>query len=126
MTRAILRLVLLLAPREFRDHYGVQIDAGADDLKRTGDPGGAGTAAVLTRYLRQRFDLAVTEPTPAEVADCLQHAGASDAVVLKATGLLDACDGARFAPAAAGAALATDAIHFIQTLEADLCAARPS
>jgi hypothetical protein len=96
------------------------------ELKRAGEPGGAATAAALTRYLRQRFDLAVTEPTPAEVAKCLQRAGASAAVVQKATGLLSACDGARFAPAGARAGLAADAIQFIQTLEADLCAARPS
>ncbi|HTU69013.1 MAG TPA: ABC transporter permease [Candidatus Baltobacteraceae bacterium] len=29
--RTLLRLVLLLAPREFRDHYGAQIDAAADE-----------------------------------------------------------------------------------------------
>ncbi|HEY5341675.1 MAG TPA: ABC transporter permease, partial [Candidatus Aquilonibacter sp.] len=35
--RALLRLVLLLAPREFRDHYGTQIDASADDDLHAGD-----------------------------------------------------------------------------------------
>ncbi len=96
------------------------------ELKRAADPGGAATAAVVTRYLRQRFDLTVAEPTPAEVAACLQQAGASAALVRRATGLLGACDGARFAPTGARPALAPDAIQFIQSLEADLCAARPS
>jgi putative ABC transport system permease protein len=37
MMRALLRLALLLAPREFREHYGPQIDAVADDDPRFGD-----------------------------------------------------------------------------------------
>ena len=35
--RFLLRLVLLLAPREFRDHYGAQIDAAADGEMRASD-----------------------------------------------------------------------------------------
>ena len=35
--RALFRLILLLAPREFRDHYGAQIDASAETDLRASD-----------------------------------------------------------------------------------------
>jgi len=95
-------------------------------LKRIADPGGDATATVVARYLQQRFDFLVAEPTPAEVAACLQQAGASADVVRHAAELMKACDDARFAPEGTDVALAASALQFIQKLEADLCAVRSS
>jgi hypothetical protein len=53
---------------------------------------------ILTEYLRQRFDLAVSEPTPLEVATYLAGLGLSSSSVQEVTGLFIACDAARFAP----------------------------
>src|SRR5207253_4422966 len=57
--------------------------------------------AILTEYLRQRFDLRILEPTPAEVAQHLEQAGSSTAIAQDVAQFFGSCDAARFAPGAA-------------------------
>jgi hypothetical protein len=70
------------------------------ELRRTGPApeGGEGArvAAVVARYLRERFDFEVAEPTPAEAAAALGRAGCGDDLAGEAARLFRACDAARF------------------------------
>ena len=54
--------------------------------------------AILTEYLRQRFELTTAEPTPEEVARYLERTGQSTALALEMARLFADCDAARFAP----------------------------
>jgi hypothetical protein len=56
------------------------------------------SATILLTYLRNRLEFDVTEPTPAEVARCLENAGSRPALVQETVRFLKACDAARFAP----------------------------
>lgn len=53
---------------------------------------------ILAEYLRQRLDLRTAEPTPAEVADHLEQAGASATLANEVADFFGHCDAARFAP----------------------------
>jgi hypothetical protein len=59
------------------------------------------TAAAVGEYLRERLDLTVAEPTPAEAAAALLRQGCTADVVDQAVACLQACDAARFWPASA-------------------------
>jgi len=77
---------------------------------------------IAVNYLRQRLDLSSVEPTPAEVADHLQRAGASAAAIRQAGDFFRNCDLARFAPPAEMSAqynLAEAAQHLVTVLEAE-------
>jgi hypothetical protein len=54
--------------------------------------------AVMSSYLRQRLALLAAEPTPAEVAQCLEQSGSSPALAQEGARFFAACDAARFAP----------------------------
>jgi hypothetical protein len=54
--------------------------------------------SILLDFLRERFDVAGAEPTPAEVAQHLQQAATAPALVQEVVAFLEACDAARFAP----------------------------
>jgi hypothetical protein len=79
---------------------------------------------VVGLYLRERLDFPSEEPTPAEVRRFLRRRGASRKVADHFAGLLGACDGARFAGAAAVELdrLRAEAGRLIHALEEDLCA----
>ena len=57
-------------------------------------------AAIVAGYLQQRLDLAVAEPTPREIAALFEQRGFSSALTAQAVHLFEACDSARFLPAA--------------------------
>ncbi len=80
-------------------------------------------AAVLTEYVRQRFDLSPAEPTPAEVADRLERIGAPAELASAAARLLRACDAARFSPDGGNGAIdfGAEAARLIGELEAASC-----
>jgi hypothetical protein len=86
---------------------------------RSGD--GAGAAGVLAHYLRARTDLRVLEPTPLEIEGHLTRVGLPPQTAGRVAGFFRACDTARFAPAAAGTALASEAVAVVELLEGELC-----
>jgi hypothetical protein len=77
--------------------------------------------AAIADYLRERTDLTVAEPTPAEAETCLRRAGCSAVNVQQAVTLLHTCDAARFWPPliADGAKLPTMARAVILAVDAD-------
>jgi hypothetical protein len=79
------------------------------------------TAAALADYLRERLDLAVAEPTPAEASACLLRGGCAPALVERTVAFLQTCDAARFWPplVADGAELPALAGELILALDAD-------
>ncbi len=79
------------------------------------------TAAAVAEYLRERLDLSVVEPTPAEAAALLLRQGCTAKVVDQAVACLQACDAARFWPASAndGDGLPTLGREVILALDAD-------
>jgi hypothetical protein len=76
-------------------------------------------AAVMAHYLRERFDLAAVEPTPAEVVPELIHKGCAVAHAERIAAFFRACDTARFAPdlGPPGDELAATAARVILELE---------
>jgi hypothetical protein len=84
----------------------------------------ARAAAAVTGYLRERLDLTVAEPTPAEVAGYLKGKGLSAGLTEQAAHFMELCDVARFLPAppGPGADLAEAASQFILAVEAETCA----
>jgi hypothetical protein len=62
-----------------------------------GSEGNEQIAAIIADYLRDRFDLAAEDPTPAEVEAPLIAAGRDAKLVRAAGALFQACDAARFA-----------------------------
>lgn len=104
-----------------------QSRAATEALQALGALGSVGGAArvehvstIAAHYLRQRFDLPPVEPTPAEVAEHLQRAGATAVLADKAAAFFRACDALRFAPALrADDDLGAAAQHLIATLEAE-------
>jgi hypothetical protein len=85
-------------------------------------------AAALAGYLRERVDLAVTEPTPEEAAAPLHAAGCSERLAGEVAQFFRDCDAARFAPDPAPGALpwADAAARLVQEVEAELWPAQPS
>jgi hypothetical protein len=63
-----------------------------------GSPRGDHVAGVLADYLRERFDRAPAEPTPAEAADLLRRHGCPAELVERIDRLLRACAAERFPP----------------------------
>jgi hypothetical protein len=84
--------------------------------------------AVVADYLRQRWDLAAVEPTPAEVADHLKQLGCAGSLADQAAAFFRACDTARFAPdhAAGPEDWKAAAAQLITALEDQPCPAQPS
>jgi hypothetical protein len=80
-------------------------------------------AAVVAEYLQERLDLSIAEPTPPEVAALLAQRGCSLALAEQAVRLFEACDRARFVPAAEinPADLADAAVVFILAVEEETC-----
>jgi hypothetical protein len=79
---------------------------------------------IVSQFLRERFDLVLLEPTPAEVAAILLRRGIARELCLQSKTLLQACDAQRYsrAPAADQQSLAEAAQRVIAALEADPCA----
>jgi hypothetical protein len=81
-------------------------------------PPPAAVAAVVTGYLRERLDLGVREPTPAEARAHLSAQGFPEGLNDQAGHFYRACDAARFLPAAgSGARLTDEAVHLILAVE---------
>ena len=80
-------------------------------------------AAIVAGYLQQRLDLAVAEPTPREIAALFEQRGFSSALTAQAVHLFEACDSARFLPAAeVQETNLTDAAEaFILAVEEEMC-----
>jgi hypothetical protein len=77
-------------------------------------------AAVVTRYLQHRLDLAIKEPTPAEAAAHLRKTGLDEALTQQTAEFFRACDTARYAPQPGPRDdLAGAAAQLILALEAD-------
>jgi hypothetical protein len=87
------------------------------------EPRAERTAAILTGYLQERLDLTIAEPTPREVAVLFAERGCSPAVTAHAVHLFEACDRARFLPAAASEQvdLTDAAVPFILSVEEATC-----
>jgi hypothetical protein len=89
------------------------------------------TRAAAVDYLRQRFELSATEPTPHEVAFFLKRLGVAKKLAAEWSSYLEECDRLRYAPTADGERvspdqpkLAVEAMRLIHALEADPCAGR--
>lgn len=81
-------------------------------------PRAAIVADVVTGYLRERFDLGVREPTPAEARAHLLTQGCPEELNDQAGRFYQACDAARFLPAAGtDPDLAGYAVRFILAVE---------
>ena len=80
-------------------------------------------AAAVTGYLRERLDLTVAEPTPAEVAGYLKGKGLSAGLTEQAAHFYELCDVARFLPAPEGQGtdLAEAASQVVLAVEAETC-----
>jgi len=91
------------------------------ELETLGPSAGKGEAiaAILTSYLRYRWDLTAAEPTPQEVAAHLEHHGCPEACARQAAAFYQTCDIARFAPGPEHSAddLSAAAVHLIRILE---------
>jgi hypothetical protein len=90
-------------------------------LRQEPPPGADQVFAVMTAYLRSRFDFAAAEPTPADARGSLARVGVSKATRQKVSALIESCDAARFAPSLQPEAdgLATEAAHVVQALEGE-------
>lgn len=75
--------------------------------------------AIVTDYLRQRFDLPGAAPTPVEVAAYLRRAGCAAELAEKTAELFRTCDAARYSPIRNGGHLSEMAASMIEALEAD-------
>lgn len=73
--------------------------------------------AIVTDYLRQRFDLPGAAPTPAEVAAHLQRFGVGEPLAVKSAEFFRASDEARYAPRPNGDRLPELAVSLIKALE---------
>jgi hypothetical protein len=80
--------------------------------------------SVVCRYLHERYDFAVEDATPREVARFLKRRGFALERCTEGEAFLRACDASRYTGAAptASAPLIEEAIRLIQALEADPCA----
>jgi hypothetical protein len=79
-------------------------------------------AEAVSRYLQQRLDLPVSEPTPAEVHGHLCTCGVAKTLVAETTAFLHRCDDTRYDPAApARPGLTEEATRIILALEAATC-----
>jgi len=78
---------------------------------------------VLTRFLQQRFDLAITAPTPLEAMTHLMRVGVSLEAVQRTGEVYRDIAAARFSPASANESLEADVRQLIVTLENDPCRA---
>ncbi|HWG42958.1 MAG TPA: hypothetical protein VN688_09245 [Gemmataceae bacterium] len=81
--------------------------------------------AIVATYFQQRLDLISAEPTPHEVAVLLMQRGCSPALTEQAVRFFEACDRARFLPAADSerANLPDSARQLILAVEAETCPA---
>jgi hypothetical protein len=80
-----------------------------------------GTASIVAAYLRQRFDFAAAEPTPAEVDVHLARTGIAPRLIGETSEFFRTCDAARFAPASESRpeVLHRVATQLINSLEAE-------
>lgn len=81
-------------------------------------------ARIAAGYLQQRLGLPTAEPTPAEVAACLERAGSPAPTPGKAAEFFRTCDAIRFGPPAPSADMAAAATQLIQSLETEPWATR--
>jgi hypothetical protein len=89
-------------------------DAPVDQARRA--------AEAVSRYLQQRLDLPVSEPTPAEVNSHLCTFGIAKTLAAETTAFLHSCDDTRYDPAApARPGLTEEAKRIILALEAAIC-----
>ncbi len=77
---------------------------------------------VLGRYLHERFDFAVDEPTPGDVAAFLKRHGFAKEVYGQGQAFFRECDAVVYASGPIPARLTEDAVCLIHALEADPCA----
>jgi hypothetical protein len=79
---------------------------------------------IVCRYLQERLDFPVEDPTPAEVFGFLKRRGFTIAVCDQGRAFFDACDSLRYTTNASADVkeLAVDAGRLIHALEADPCA----
>jgi hypothetical protein len=86
------------------------------------------SAAIVAGYLRQRLDLAITEPTPHEIADFFAQRQCSPELAAQAVRFFETCDRARFLPASASEQpdLPDSARQFILAVEEEMCPTAPS
>lgn len=86
--------------------------------RRAADLHGQQITALMTAYLRRRFDLPAAEPTPAETVQHLRRVGLSAVQAEKAAAFLQRCHEQRFAPiSSAPGEFRMEAIKLIQLLE---------
>lgn len=77
---------------------------------------------VVASYLRERFEFAALDATPAEVAAFLKRRGFALSLCRQGRAFIEACDAVRFTQGEIGASrLAEDAERLIRALEADPC-----
>jgi len=77
----------------------------------------------VRRYLHERFDFAVTDPTPADVVAFLKRRGFAKECCARALAFFRQCDAFRFTkPEIDAKSLIAEASQLIQALEADPCA----
>ncbi|MGE3805494.1 MAG: hypothetical protein AB7K24_12535 [Gemmataceae bacterium] len=81
------------------------------------------TARVLGNYLCQRLDFPLSDPTPREAGDLLQHALPSTAIAQRVREFYGACDAARFGPEGGPGPqeLAASAAGIITAIENEPC-----
>jgi hypothetical protein len=78
---------------------------------------------VVERYLRERFDFAVLDATPAEVATFLNRRGFAKALCGQSRAFFETCDAVRFTRThVPNEGLVNEAERLIHALEADPCA----
>ena len=79
---------------------------------------------MMRRYLHERFDFSIPDPTPVDVALFLKRRGFAKPLCDQARKFFAACDALRFTSSelAESKQLKDEAVHLIEALEADPCA----
>lgn len=77
---------------------------------------------LVGRYLHERYDFAVADATPAEVAQFLERRGFAMTVCEMARAFFASSDAVRFAESGARPELSDQAARLIRAMEADPCA----
>jgi hypothetical protein len=93
----------------------------------SGQPLATRAAAVMTQYLHERFDLAIHEPTPAEVREHLAKRSMPEELAKSLADYYRLCDAARFLPDHnTQPTLVAQASQLILAVEDTLCSLPPS
>jgi hypothetical protein len=109
--------------RQRRSRAARRALVGLDGAARLGGRAHAeAVSAAVVLYLRERFDLAVQEPTPGECADWLARFGLAEVLTERLRLLLEDCTAARFGPGEVeGSDLASPARGLVIDLEDATC-----